>query len=106
MVFDSDKYSLQIESTLVSDAELTEVKPANLGCFSIDDQLTPGADKYSLNIGERLLGENHGAISPSILPNGRKWWHYIYMVRHHYYRTCVANGIPKKSALSVISVNL
>ena len=39
MVFDSDRFSLQMESSSVSNAEMTEVKPANLGCFGVADNL-------------------------------------------------------------------
>ena len=64
---------------------MTEVKPTNFGCFGVADNLAERSSDPGY-IGEGLLGENHGAITPGNLPNGRKWWRHIYMVRHHYCR--------------------
>ena len=93
MVFDSDKYSLQIESSSVSNAEMTEVKPANLGCFGVADQLAEQIsvpDKSVKDCSERITEQSLRLTSK---------WHK--MVAAHFYGsspllpTCGAVGIPK-----------
>ena len=84
---------------------MTEVKPANLGDFGVADYLTERIsvpNKSVKDCSERITEQSHRLI----FQMAEKWWRHIHMVRHHYCRTCVANGVPKKLALSVLSVNL
>ena len=77
---------------------------ANLGCFGIADNIRPRLQpKY---IGDRLLGENHGAIFTGFSSKWQK------MVAPHLYGsspllpTCGAISLPKNRHFTVISGNL
>ena len=44
---------------------MAEVKPANLGCFGVADNMRSRLD--SIIIVETLLGENHGVVSLQLI---------------------------------------
>ena len=103
-VFVSDKSPIQILFSKVSNAEMTEVKPANLGCFGVADYLAEQIsvpDKSVNDCSERIteqsqrvifqMAENGGATFlwfVTITANLRSSWYSI------------------ESDLSVISANL
>lgn len=56
-------FSVRMESPFVSNAVISDVRPANLGYYGVADNF--GYAGYSTYIDVGLLGEYHGAIIPT-----------------------------------------
>ena len=64
-VFVSDKSPMQILYSRVSNAEMTEVMPANLGCFGVADNIAERSSVTDTSVkdcSERITEQSHRVI--------------------------------------------